>query len=125
MPNKMRTEFQTLIRTGKLYQLETADLVLTEARIPHDLQEESVSGLITAMPVDPSPGPGTWWTIRVPIEHLSAAEEAIQKLPFQLTTNPGVWDCSPSARGKLIISIGIWVVIAITVVVFILTLTQA
>lgn len=108
----MTTKFETLIRTGRLHQLESADSALDEAGIPHYLQEECVSGLITAMPVDPSPAPGTWWSILVPSDHLNTAKEVVRMLPFDFTTEPEIWDCSPSPRGRLVVSLGIWIVIA-------------
>ncbi len=107
----MRTEFRVLLRTGKLHQLEAAELALKQAALPHNLQEESVSGMVTAMPIDPSPAPGTWWTILVPTEYFDKAGEVIAQLPFSYTTEPDVWDCAPSPRGKRLISIAIWVAI--------------
>jgi len=121
----MRTEFRTLIRTGKLHQLEAADLALVEAGIPHNLQEECVSGMRTAMPIDPSPAPGTWWTILVPSEHIIDAQGVIGQLPFDFTTNPDVWDCAPSPRNKKILSVGIWLAIATILLLIIAALTRA
>lgn len=115
----MRTEFQTLIRTGKLHQLQAADLALTDAGIPHNLQEESVTGMCTAMPVDPSPFPGTWWAIRVPVNCVNDAQDVIAHLPFNFTTAPDVWDCNPSPRGKRIVSIFIWLAIAAIAIMFV------
>lgn len=115
----MKTQFEILLRSGKLHAFETADLALTEAGIPHNLQEETASGMRTAMPIDPSPGPGVWWVILVPDNCLSDAQDVIAKLPFDYTTNPDVWDCEPSPRGKKIIQIGAWISIGAIVLIFI------
>lgn len=94
---------------GKLYQLEAAELALKDAGLAHYLQEESVSGMRTAMPIDPSPWPGTWWTILVPAERFDDASEVISGLPYTFTTKPDVWDCSPSPRGRKKITVAIWI----------------
>ena len=121
----MRTEFQTLIRTGKVQQLLAADIALTEAGIPHNLQEECVSGVRTAMPVDPSPAPGTWWAILVPVEFVEDAQGVLRQLPFVFTTNPDVWDCEPSPRGKMIITVAIWAAIAAIIFLVVTALIRA
>lgn len=112
----MRPQFETLLRSGKLHQFQMAELALTRAGIPHNLQEESVSGFVAAMPIDPSPEPGTWWAILVPTDPLEAAQEVIAELPFEFTTTPSVWDCSPSPRGRKILPIMIWLHIAFFIV---------
>jgi hypothetical protein len=121
----MNTEFRVLLRTGKLYQLDAADLALKDAGLPHNLQEESVSGLRAAMPIDPSPAPGTWWTILVPADRFDEASEVISSLPYKFTTEPDVWDCSPSPRGKKILTIVAWAAIISIVVAIISALTRA
>lgn len=121
----MSTEFRVLLRTGKLYQLDAADLALKDAGLPHNLQEESVSGIRTAMPIDPSPAPGTWWTILVPADRFDEASEVISGLPYNFTTNPDVWDCSPSPRGKKIITIAAWAALFLIVVAIVSALTRA
>ena len=121
----MRTEFRVLLRTGKLYQLGAADLALRNAGLPYNLQEESVSGIRTAMPVDPSPAPGTWWTIIVPSDRFEEASEVISGLPYDFTTAPDVWDCSHSPRAKKIITIAAWASLILIAVAVISALTRA
>jgi len=121
----MSTEFRPLLRTGKLYQLDAADLALRDAGLPHYLQEESVSGMRTAMPVDPSPAPGTWWTILIPADRFDEASRVISDLPFSFTTEPDVWDCSPSPCGRRIITIAAWVALALILLAIIGALIRA
>lgn len=76
------------------------------------------------MPVDPSPAPGTWWAILVPIEFVEDAQGVLRQLPFVFTTNPDVWDCEPSPRGKKIITVAIWASIAAIVFFFVTALIR-
>jgi len=88
------------MRTGQLYRLDMADAALIEANVPHFTREESVSGLREAMPAAPSMAPGTWWAILVPEESAAEAREILSALPFEITTNPDVWDCQPPGRNR-------------------------
>lgn len=108
--------FRILIRTGQLHQLEMAQLALRESGIPHYLQEEDISGMIVAMPIDPSPAPGVWWSILVPEDKLPFAEEIIESLPFTFTKEPDFWDCNPTSRVKRYLVIGAWVSLAVIVI---------
>jgi len=114
----MTTKFKILLRTGKLHQLEAAKSALTEAGLPYKVEEERVTGLRIAMTIEAFPALRTWWAILVPDEHLDKAKETISQLPFQYTTKPDVWDCSPSPRGKKILVIGIWLYITFLAAMF-------
>ena len=81
-----------VFRTGHLYQVDMADSALKYARIPHFMREESVSGLVEAMPAAPSMGPGVWWSIVVPEGCADTARSVLAEMPFEITMNPGVWD---------------------------------
>jgi len=88
------------MKSGQLYQADMADLALTAASIPHFLREETSSGLRLAMPLSPTMGPGNWWVILVPKEHANDALKVLNTLPFEITTNPDVWDCQSSELGR-------------------------
>ena len=90
------SEMISVMRTGHLYKLDMADALLKEAEIPHFLRQELSSGLRLAMPVAPSMEPGTWWSILVPADHADEARTLLSELPFEITTNPGVWDSQPA-----------------------------
>lgn len=101
----MNTAFEVILRTGKLHWHDAADLALTEAGIPHYSQQESVSGVIEAMGIDPSPAPGVWWSILVPADTAEKAKRVVQSLPYDYSLDPEIWDCSPSKRGRRLIVI--------------------
>jgi hypothetical protein len=99
------SELIQIMRTGQLYKLDMADAVLKEAQLPHFTREESVSGMREAMPVAPSMAPGVWWAILVPEECAEDARHILSELPFEITTNPDVWDSQPDgASGRF----GVW-----------------
>ena len=99
------TEMIPIMRTGHLYKLDMADALLKESGVPHYLREELSSGLRLAMPAAPSMEPGTWWSILVPEDHADEARTLLSGLPFEITTNPGVWDAQPAgAHGRF----GVW-----------------
>ena len=95
----------SVMRTGHLYKADMADALLKDARVPHYLREESVSGMRVAMPAAPSIGPGVWWAVLVPEERAEEARLVLSELPFQITTTPGVWDSQPAGAGG---TFGIW-----------------
>ena len=106
----------TVFVTGKIIQFDMAVDALKRARLPFQTQEETGTGMKLSMPVAPTPGPGTFWSILVPEKALPDARQVLSELPFPITTNPGPWDFLPSrlseealadARGqRWIISIG-------------------
>ena len=117
-------EMISVMRTGHLYKVDMADALLKESDIPHFLREELSSGLRLAMPAAPSMEPGTWWAILVPEEHAQKARTLLSELPFEITTNPGVWDCQPAgASGRF----GKWyrVFAVLTLAYFVYTIAMA
>ena len=106
----------TVFVTGKIIQFDMAVDALKRARLPFQTQEETGTGMKLSMPVVPTPGPGTFWSILVPEQALPDARQVLSDLPFPITTNPGPWDFLPSrlseealadARGqRWIISVG-------------------
>ena len=89
-----------IMKTGHIYKLDMAAAALKEGGIPHFLRQESASGLRLAMPVCPTMGPGIWWAILVPSDHLDAARKILAEMPFEITQNPEVWDCLPPGRAR-------------------------
>ena len=106
----------TVFVTGKIIQFDMAVDALKQARVPFQTQEETGTGMKLSMPVVPTPGPGTFWSILVPEKVMPDARQVLSDLPFPITTNPGPWDFLPSrlseealadARGqRWILSIG-------------------
>jgi hypothetical protein len=85
----------TVFVTGRIIEYDMAVDVLKQARIPFQSQEETGTGMKLAMPVAPTPGPGTFWSLLVPEKALADARQALSQLPFPITTNPGPWDFLP------------------------------
>ena len=88
----MMSDVIAVMRTGHLYKVDMADSLLNEAKIPHYLREESVSGLRVAMPAAPSMGPGNFFVVLVPKEAAEEACAVLGELPFEVTTTPDFWD---------------------------------
>ena len=86
----------TVLRTGKLFVFDMAVDEFKRHGVPHFTREETVTGLIEAMPAAPSGGPGTWWTIQVPAECEAEARGILDTLPFPTSTEPDVWDFAGS-----------------------------
>jgi hypothetical protein len=85
----------TVFVTGKIIQFDMAVDALKQARIPFQSQEETGTGLKFSMPVAPTPGPGTFWSILVPEKASAGARQVLSQLPFPITTSPGPWDFLP------------------------------
>jgi hypothetical protein len=123
-----RTNFVTVFRTGNLVYLDWASNALEAAGIPFQRREETSGGLTVAMPAAPSSFPGTWWSIVVPEESLSRGQQVLAELPFEKTTNPGIWDFQPKAGGKTgwrIYAAVVLTIMVLTAVVWILRIAQA
>jgi hypothetical protein len=86
----------TVFVTGKVIELNMAVDVLTRAGVPFQTRVETGTGMNLSMPVAPTPGPGTFWSILVPEKALPDARQMLSDLPFPITTNPGPWDFLPS-----------------------------
>ncbi len=95
-----RTEFVTVMCTGQFIKFDMAVNALREARIPHQVQAETSTGLKLAMPVTAAAGPGRLFTVLVPAEYESKAQEVLSDLPFEVVTNPGPWDFEPQPNAK-------------------------
>ena len=111
----METQEQTIVvyRTGKVYQFDMVVGALQTKNIPVFTREETSGGLNLALPATLTAGPGTWWSIRVPVSCQKQAQELIDQLPCDKGFNPAVWDgIDPAVRSSMrlyykIIAIGI------------------
>lgn len=54
--------FVMVLRTGRLYEYDLVADALREAELPFVSSEDSAEGLSFAMPADPVPSPGKWWS---------------------------------------------------------------
>ena len=89
-----------ILRTGRLMDADLACSVLEEHAVPFYRGTETSGGLKTAMGVAPTPGPGTWFTVWVPLKAESQAREVLEGLPFDMDREPDVVDFSSSGRAR-------------------------
>ena len=94
-PESDEIRLTTVFVTGKLIEFDMAVDALKRACVPFQTREESGTGMKLSMPVAPTPGPGTFWSILVPEKALPDARHVLSDLPFPITTNPGPWDFLP------------------------------
>jgi hypothetical protein len=94
--------FRVVFRTGRIYELDVAQVTLRDAGIPSYAQEESIGGLVTALPSSPVPGPGVWFNVLVPEERLADARDALSEAPLELDldSEPDVWHFNPGKRAR-------------------------
>lgn len=119
-----KTKHVIVFKTGKLYELDLATEALKENNIPFYRQSESSSGLRFAMPAQPTMGPGTWYSILVPEIAVEDAKAILAELPFEISTNPDLWDFGPDVNvkkgwkiyGYFILAISIILLIAYVIV---------
>jgi len=96
-----------IFKTGRLHELELACNTLKESGVPHYRQEETVSGLKTAM-VTPAMGPGIYYNVLVPKQCINEAKELLNELPIDLTTDPDIWHFGTTEREKKGWKIYVW-----------------
>lgn len=89
-----------LLRTGRLMDADLVCSLLEERGVPFYRGMETSGGLKTVMGVAPTAGPGTWFTVLVPVEEEAHAREALKELPFDLDREPDVVDFSTSNRAR-------------------------
>jgi hypothetical protein len=73
---------------------------LEERGIPHYRRQETSGGIEFAMPAAPVLGPGVWFTVWVPASEQERVEQIIEDLRLERKKDPGVWDLSPTPRGR-------------------------
>ena len=113
-----------VLRTGKLLDHDLAANTLTENGIPFYKQMETISGLKLAMPFQPAMGPGTYYNILVPEKFSEEAKHILNELPIDVTTDPEVFHFGASEKVKAGWKIYVWIILAITAVVFLANLVQ-
>lgn len=109
------TNHIVIFKTGKLHEIDMASKRLAERGIPFYKQEESVSGLTTAYPFQPSMEPGTWFSILVPEIAFDDAKLVLSELPFAITVDPDIWHFDSSAKTKRRWKIISWIIIGVSV----------
>lgn len=87
-----RSEFVVVLRTGKLYEVDTALLALKEANVPCFAQQQGIDGVRFAMPAMPTAGPGLWYIVLVPVTVVQQAQDILSQLPIEVKTDPDAWD---------------------------------
>jgi hypothetical protein len=95
------TEFVEVFNTAQLWQMDMAQDTLKQANVPHFVRQESFSGVRTAFPVAPSPGPGNSFTLLVPKPALKRTKQLLAPLPISLHKHARYWDTitkAPSAK---------------------------
>lgn len=110
-----KTKHVIVFKTGKLYELDMASEALKEKNIPFYRQSESSSGIRTAMPAQPTMGPGTWYSILVPEIAVEDAKAILAELPFEVGTNPDIWHFGPDEKVKKGWKIYGYFILAITI----------
>ncbi len=111
--------FVIILKTGKRYDLDMAVNALTEANIPHYTQEDDSSGVRLAMPISTAMGPGLWWTLFVPERFAGKARDVLEQLPFEIKTNPDIWDFNPSEKVRSGLKIYSWIMLIFVLGLFI------
>ncbi|KPK95192.1 hypothetical protein AMJ80_05195 [bacterium SM23_31] len=107
------TEPVVIFKTGKIFELDMVTNVLQEKGIPFYTQEESLSGIKLAMSLQPTMGPGIWYSVLVPEKAAKDAKFIISELPIDIGTNPDIWDFGPSKVTKRSWKIFAWSVLLI------------
>lgn len=102
---------RVILKTGKLHELNMASTILSDRGIPFYKEEETVSGLKTAMPFQPVMGPGTWYSILVPEIAFDDARLILSELPFEITVDPDIWHFESSSKTKRRWKIISWIII--------------
>ena len=111
--------FGAVLTTGKPMEIDMAVEALKQAGIPYQTQEETATGLRLAMPVMPTPGPGTFFSVLVPGGAVAQAQQALSAMPFEIKTNPGIWDFGPQPAAKRGLKIYAILVVVAVVVLFV------
>jgi hypothetical protein len=81
-----------------MYVFDMAVDCLKSAGVPIFTSQETLAGLVEALPAMPSGGPGIWFVIRVENQNIGEAKAILDSLPFPTGTDPDVWDCAPQGK---------------------------
>ena len=105
--------FTAIMRTGKQYEIDMAANTLEEKGIPYMRRQGSTGGLITAMPMTPTPGIGVWWEILVPEVAIDEAREVLSELPMEIQLYPDVLDFTDNKSRRKTIQRIAWASLAL------------
>jgi hypothetical protein len=105
-------DFTVIFKTGRSWEYDMVINTLKENHIPFQSFEEASSGLRVAMPLRATPGPGVWWGVSVPNNHVEKTQSLLSELPIEITTSPDVWHFSSSTKTKIGFKIYAWIMIA-------------
>jgi hypothetical protein len=108
-----RNDRVCILKTGRLYEHDMAVVALKKQGIPFYNETESSSGLSLAMPLQPSMGPGTFYSVLVPSCFVETAKQTLEDLPFEVTTTPDAWDFVPNEKIKRLWKGSIWIYLII------------
>ena len=89
-----------IFKTGQLYELDMASNLLSENGIPFYKENVNSAGLRLAMPFQPIMGPGEWYSILVHKDIAENTKELLSTLPFEITTEPSIWDFNENLKSK-------------------------
>lgn len=89
-----------IFKTGKLYELDMASNLLSEKSIPFYKENVNSAGLRLAMPFQPIMGSGEWYSILVHKDIAENAKELLSTLPFEIKTEPSIWDFNENLKSK-------------------------
>lgn len=117
-------EHVVILRTGRLHEFEMACNALEKSGVPHFKQEESSSGLKTAM-YNPAMAPGSFWNLLVPVSEKLNAEKIISDLPIDNTTDPDLWHFGAKPKRKKIWKVCIIIYLFILGILFVYNLLKS
>ena len=124
MKEKSNSNHICILKTVKLLDHDLAANALTENGIPFYKQMETITGLKLAMPFQPAMGPGTHYNILVPERFLEEAKQILSELHIDLTDDSDLFHFGASEKGKAGWRIYVWIILAITAIVFIANIIQ-
>jgi hypothetical protein len=113
-----RTEYVTVFRSGKLWEIDLGRDALKENNVPFFAQTQSLSGVQMALDAAPTMGPGVSWSLLVPPEAVERAREVLRSHRLETEKEPGAWDFAPDTRVKKYWKAYIWVVLIIMALMF-------
>ncbi len=90
---------ETILKTGRIYNLEIACDALKKAGVPFVKQEENYTGLKTGY-VQPTMGPGNYFNLLVAPSQKETAIIILSELPIDLTTEPNLWHYGADEKSK-------------------------
>jgi hypothetical protein len=103
--------FVAVLTTGKPMAIDMAVEILKRYGIPYQTRVETSTGLKLALPVMPTPEPGSFFSVLVQGKAVEQAQQVLSALPFEIATNPGAWDFGPRPAVKRSLKVLVVVVV--------------